>query len=540
MHTLYSDFEPGNLLHIALVRSWERGKFNGIILSSELPDGYLFLTANDLDKNKVRIKGLDVAFLAKDKVNYAGEAVALIAGENEKVCRELCRSVKINFTGDVQIPKYEERGICAIAEREIGSSEERETAFAQNENTNEWEVALSFQALGECTGAICQLARDSVIISTQSEDTDVIKESVSSVTSKRIIVNKMHSPMQKNTNAVWLEAYCAALCTLIAVKSDYNTKFVFSREEQERIVDKSLKSVIKTKTSVGENGEIKALEIEIEADVGFVNPMASCMMDYLANANFGFYNVPFFKIKALACNSASTPSGLNMHTMSSEAFFALESHMNVVAKSLNLFPSEIREKNSEQKQIIEAVVKKSDYTRKYVAYKLNSLRRLDPNAKKCLPFSTPLRGIGLSTVSDNDTVAAVVVELELDPCTFRAKIRALHLVIDCGKVDNVSSALMVLKRDIHQVSKRLLSDDSIEISEMSISFVTSDKESSHIGEIVFNAVPAAFTSALGQILSTEIISFPLDTESVFNLYQKNCVIQNRREINDNNSDSQRA
>ena len=132
------------------------------------------------------------------------------------------------------------------------------------------------------------------------------------------------------------------------------------------------------------------------------------------------------------------------------------------------------------------------------------------------------------------------MELELDPCTFRAKIRALHLVIDCGKVDNVSSALMVLKRDIHQVSKRLLSDDSIEISEMSISFVTSDKESSHIGEIVFNAVPAAFTSALGQILSTEIISFPLDTESVFNLYQKNCVIQNRREINDNNSDPQRT
>ena len=541
MRTLYSDFTPGNLLHIVFCRSYELGTFEKICLNAELPEGYVFLTSEDLKIKGVQINGVEVPFLASEKVCFVGEAVAIIAGNDEKVCKSLSNAVSIDFTGDVQIEKYKEKGICAIAEREIGSSEEREAVFKENAHIleNTLRVSLGFQALGEATGAICQLARDAVIVSTQSEDSELIKESVSSVTEKKIIVNKMPSPLQKNTNALWLEAFCAALCTVIAEMTDFNTKVVFSREEQERIVERSLESVIRTKSAVADDGKILALELEVESNVGFVNPMASYIMNCFANTNFSIYNIPLFKIKAIAYNSSSAPSGLNVHTMSSQPFFALESQMNSIAKKLNLLPSEIREKNCiEQNQLIEAVIKKSDFTRKYVAYKQNALRRVDPTAKKCLPFSTPLRGIGLSTVSDEATSAAVVVELELDPCTFREKIRALHLVIDCGKVENVSAAITVLKRDIHQLSKWLLKDDSIEIGEKSISFVTSEKESSHIGEIVFNAVPVAFISALCQILSTEIMDFPLDTERVFKLYQENC--QKRRVANDNISESQRA
>ena len=542
MRTLYSDFTPGNLLHIVLCRSYELGTFDSVSLEAELPEDYFFFTAENLAKKAVQINGVEVPFLADKAVSYAGEGVAIIAGEDEKVCKSLSEKVKINFIGDVQIPKYEEKGISAIAERKIGSDEEREKVFSECATVleNAWNITLDFQAVGECTGAICQLVQDAVIISTQSEDSEIIKEAVSSVIDKKIIVNKMPSPLQKNTNAEWNEAFCAALCAVIAETTDFNTKIVFSRHEQKTLIETPLHAVLKCRTAVSDTGEIVANEMEIEADMGFVNPMSRYIVDYLANTNYGVYHIPLFKITATALNSSHTPAGMNKHTISAAAFFALENQMNEIAKKLALLPTEIR---TQQSAIIDAVAKKSDFARKYVSYKLNAIRRVDPNAKKCLPFSTPLRGIGLSAVSEDATTAAVVVELELDPCTFRQKIRALHLVIDCGKVENVSAAITVLKRDIHQITRQLVKNDTIEIAEKSISFITSEKQSSHIGEIVFNGIPAAYTSALSQILSTRIDEFPLDTESVFNLYQKNCIVQtvqNRREPYETIADTQRS
>ncbi len=566
MRTLYSDFEPGNLLHLALARSYERGNFSGVSLEKPLPSGYYFFTAKDIDNKKVQINGIDFPILASDNVEFQGEAVAIVAGEDEKTCQEIACSVKIDFTGDVQIPKYEERGISCISEREEGEESARKAAFESAQKTieNTWNITSTFRASGERTGAICQIARDAVIISTPSEDSELIREAVNSVTSQKVIVNKMPSPIQKSTNALWCEAYCAAVCTAISVITDLNTKIVFTKKEQEFLVDNPLKTLIKTKSAIDSEGKISAFEIEIEADTGFSNPMAFVITDYLANTDFSVYDIPLFKIKAFALSTRAIPAGLNTHMMSAQAFFASENQMDDIAREIAMFPTEIREKNFARAKdedgektkiasIIDAAAKKSDFNRKYAVYKLNALRRVDPAAKKCLPFSTALRGIGIASVTgesyknrddESITKAAVVVELEVDPCTFRQKIRALHLIIDCGKIENVNAAIAVLKRDIHQISRSLSADDTIEICETTISFVSSEKKGSHIGEILFNAVPAAYTNALSQILQSKITKFPLSTKDIFCLYEQSkknaSAKEEKKEQNGNNDDTQRA
>ena len=50
---------------------------------------------------------------------------------------------------------------------------------------------------------------------------------------------------------------------------------------------------------------------------------------------------------------------------------------------------------------------------------------------------------------------------------------------------------------------------------MKISFVQSENDSSQIGELVYQVIPAAFTQALTQALNCTINSIPLSSDTIF-------------------------
>lgn len=110
---------------------------------------------------------------------------------------------------------------------------------------------------------------------------------------------------------------------------------------------------------------------------------------------------------------------------------------------------------------------------------------------------------------------AAILELEINPCTYRENIRNINLVVNGGKILSTQAAASTIKLGIQRVLECLFDDDRIEYPPVKISFVQSENDSSQIGELVYQVIPAAFTQALTQALNCTINSIPLSSDTIF-------------------------
>lgn len=110
---------------------------------------------------------------------------------------------------------------------------------------------------------------------------------------------------------------------------------------------------------------------------------------------------------------------------------------------------------------------------------------------------------------------AAILELEINPCTYRENIRSMNIVVNGGKILNSQAASSSIKLAVQNVLNNLFEDDRIEYPPVKISFMQSEEESSQIGELVYQVIPAAFTQALTQALNCTINSIPLKSETIF-------------------------
>lgn len=110
---------------------------------------------------------------------------------------------------------------------------------------------------------------------------------------------------------------------------------------------------------------------------------------------------------------------------------------------------------------------------------------------------------------------AAILELEINPCTYREHIRSINIVADGGKILNTQAASASIKLAVQRTLERLYEDDRIEYPQVKVSFCQSENDSSQIGELVYQVIPAAFTQALTQALNCTINSIPLNTDTIF-------------------------
>ena len=111
--------------------------------------------------------------------------------------------------------------------------------------------------------------------------------------------------------------------------------------------------------------------------------------------------------------------------------------------------------------------------------------------------------------------ATAVVELELDPCTFREQIRNIAVVIDSGEILSGKAAENSIKLDINRILSHVIKDEYVECTNISVRFIQSESEPKQLHGLVQNILPAAFSSALSQALSNTVSSVPLPVEELF-------------------------
>ncbi len=120
--------------------------------------------------------------------------------------------------------------------------------------------------------------------------------------------------------------------------------------------------------------------------------------------------------------------------------------------------------------------------------------------------------------------ACATVELELDPCTYRDKIRNISIVINGGQLLNSVAAEASIKLGIQKCLSSLVADDRIDCEKIKISFMKSNEPPEQIGELVCQILPSAYIQALSQLLGTQITQIPVTQTTIYETLSKRKVV----------------
>lgn len=108
-----------------------------------------------------------------------------------------------------------------------------------------------------------------------------------------------------------------------------------------------------------------------------------------------------------------------------------------------------------------------------------------------------------------------VVEVELDPCTFRPNVRGVWVAVDGGEILAPQYATMSVKTAVRQVLASLVEGDAFEAARLEVHFIKSSTESKQIGGLVYTLLPAAFAAAMSQAFGREICELPVQPDLIY-------------------------
>ena len=109
----------------------------------------------------------------------------------------------------------------------------------------------------------------------------------------------------------------------------------------------------------------------------------------------------------------------------------------------------------------------------------------------------------------------LALELTLDSCYFKPKIKNIWVAVSAGKILAGREAESKIKFSIQKTLAELAQGQAIDAQNISIAFAQSDGEPAQIGGLIKKALPAAFASALSQALNADIHSLPLKNNEIF-------------------------
>lgn len=114
-----------------------------------------------------------------------------------------------------------------------------------------------------------------------------------------------------------------------------------------------------------------------------------------------------------------------------------------------------------------------------------------------------------------------IVEVEVNPDTYKQKINGIWIAIDCGEILSLKDAENAVKLSISQELELLTDNKSISSNLIKIFFLQSSNPPCQLGALIHNLIPAAFTSAISQAISSYINKIPCLDEELYTLIEQN-------------------
>jgi CO/xanthine dehydrogenase Mo-binding subunit len=189
---------------------------------------------------------------------------------------------------------------------------------------------------------------------------------------------------------------------LLAMKSGHPVKLCYDRAEDMAATTKRHPSRTRHRTAVSKEGKILAGEIDFAIDGGAYATLSPVVLSRGTIHAPGPYNWPYITVRAKAMATNIPPHGAFRGFGAPQSIFALERHMDKIAKVVGLAPEELRRRNFlstgdrtatgqllndpvDMQHLLTRALKESNYHAKCEQYDREN------------PTSTIKRGIGFAT-----------------------------------------------------------------------------------------------------------------------------------------------
>jgi CO/xanthine dehydrogenase Mo-binding subunit len=451
---------PG-MLHGATVRSpCPRGRIAGIHFEDSLPwDEFTVVTAKDIPgKNCITLILDDQPALAAAVVNHPEEAVVLLAHSDKYLLEEARRSVRLEIEPLPAVLTLEE----SLAQKETiwGRDNVLKSISVEKGNVDEAWMEADFIVEGEYrTAAQEQLyiePNGMLAVANPSDGVTVWGSMQCPYYVHKALVPLFGLPESK-VRVIQVEtgggfggkeeypSMIAAHAALLAWKSGRPVKIIYDRAEDMVATTKRHPSRTRHRTAVSKEGKLLGMEIDFALDGGAYATLSAVVLSRGTIHAAGPYFCPNVRIRSRAAATNTPPQGAFRGFGAPQSTFALERHLNKVARAVGLTPEEFRRRNFlhegettatgqvirekvDMSRLLERAFELSDYSAKVERFAVeNSGKRV----KKGIGFASFMHGAGFTGSGEKYLASVVGVE-----ATREGRVRILTASTEIGQGTN--------------------------------------------------------------------------------------------------------
>jgi len=351
---------PG-MLYGATVRSQvPRGRIRTISYRPEIAwNEFVIVTGKDIPgKNCVALIEDDQPCLTSEFVNHPEEPILLLAHPDRHLLRKAVEAVTIEYDALPAIYTIEESERCA--EIIWRTDNVFKTYLIEKGDVDEVWAKADYIVEGEYrTGAQEQLyiENNGMIAAYDAEQGITVWGSLQCPYYVHKALMALCSLPAEKVRVVQMEtggafggkedypSMIAGHAALLAMKSGKPVKIVYDRMEDMAATTKRHPSRTRQRTAVSKDGKILGGEIDFTIDGGAYATLSSVVLSRGAIHAGGPYFWPSVRIRAKAVATNAPPHGAFRGFGAPQSLFAMERHMDRIAKVVGLSPLEIRRRN---------------------------------------------------------------------------------------------------------------------------------------------------------------------------------------------------
>jgi CO/xanthine dehydrogenase Mo-binding subunit len=237
----------------------------------------------------------------------------------------------------------------------------------------------------------------------------------------------------------------AAHAALLAWKSGRPVKIIYDRAEDMAATTKRHPSRTRIRSGVTRDGKLVALDIEFVLDGGAYATLSAVVLSRGTIHAAGPYACPNVRVRSMAVATNAPPHGAFRGFGAPQSIFAIESHMDEVARACGLAPEELRRRNFIRQgetlavsqvvreavdlpRLLDRALALSEYHEKRASFATENLTR---TLKRGIGFATFMHGAGFTGSGEEFLASVVTVE-----ATREAHVRVLAASTEIGQGTN--------------------------------------------------------------------------------------------------------
>jgi CO/xanthine dehydrogenase Mo-binding subunit len=408
---------PG-MLHGVTVRSpAARGRIRGIHYEGDIPwSEFTIVTAKDIPgKNCIALLIDDQPCLAAEFVNHPEEPIVLLAHRDKYLLEEARRAVRIEIEPLPAVFSLDDSLACKHAV--WGSNNLFKSFQVQKGNVDAaWPTADFIIEGAYETGAQEQLYIEpqGMIARANPNDGVTVWGSLQCPYYVHKALTALFGLPKDRIRVVQMEtgggfggkeeypSMIAAHAALLAWKSGKPVKIIYDRAEDIAATTKRHPSRTCHRTAVTRDGKLLAMEIDFTLDGGAYETLSPVVLSRGTIHSAGPYHCPNVRIRSRAVATNTPPHGAFRGFGAPQSIFALERHLDRVAKAVGLAPEEFRRRNfireGQSLAVSQVVREKVDMSRLMDrAFELSAYHAKRKRFDAENPGSTILKGIGFAS-----------------------------------------------------------------------------------------------------------------------------------------------